>query len=188
MAAPSKITGTAVKPEKPKDTGRFITGTEGWKITLAAKLWEDTPYAPQQTASKPVAGSDKYAGGNPVKKKGADCSGSVWAIYKEAGFSYGPYTNTAGFKELVGTDEKFVKGGHFFKRVSMPQAGDIGWWQGHLAIYDKDVGKTDKGQDGNVWSASSPTSPRKFGPGRIDWYDNKNGAGAVTWYRYWKAS
>ena len=138
MAAPSKITNTVVKPEKQKDTGRFITPAEGRKIVSAAKGWVDTPYAAKGT---------KYAGGNPLKGKngGADCSGSVWAIYKEAGFPYGHYFNTVAFvnlvasdpnfitawlQKLVGTDENFIQGKHFFKEVFVPQAGDIGWWKG----------------------------------------------------------
>jgi len=99
MPAPSKITGTAATSAKPKGAGRFITVAEGRKITLAAKGWKGTPYAPQQKDGKLVTGSEKYAGGNPVKGKngGADCSGSVWAIYKEAGFSYGHYFNSVAF-------------------------------------------------------------------------------------------
>jgi len=175
--SPGNVTKLAATPQKPAGTGRYITPTEGLWIVAKAKFWKGTPY-----------GTGIYAGGNPTKDRGADCSGSTWKIYQEAGFSYGPYTNTVEFKKLVGTDSTFVKDKHFFKRVTMPQAGDIGWWKGHMAIYDNNAGKTDTGQNGNVWSASSPTSPRKFGPGRTDWYDNKHGAGAVTWYRYWKAS
>ena len=126
----------------------------------------------------------KYAGGNPVKDKGADCSGSVWAIYKEAGLSYGTYQSTATFPTLVGIDANFVKGTHFFKKVDMkvdtPQVGDVGWWNGHMVIYDLNAGKTDKQLAGNVWSASSPTSSRKFGPGKIDWYIDEYDAPAVS--------
>lgn len=136
-----------------------------------------------------------------MKKVGADCSGSVWAIYKEAGFSYGHYFNTVKFVNLVasdpnfiaawlqkmaGTETNFVKGQHFFKKVLVPQPGDIGWWEGHMAIYDVNAGKTEKGQVANLWSASQPGG-RDFGPAHTNFYDNKHGAGAVTWYRYWKA-
>ena len=186
MAAPSKTSNTATKSEKPKDTGRFISATEGWKITLVAKKWEKAQ-VPYVTGGKTL--------------KGADCSGSVWAIYKEAGFSYGPYANTVMFvnkvatdpdfiaawlQKLVGTDKNFVQGKHFFKKVTMPQAGDIGLWKGHMAIYDNNVGKTEKGQDGNLWSASR-TGGRDFGPARVDFYDGKDGFGKVVWYRYWMA-
>lgn len=208
MPAPTKTTAPAATSAKSKSAGRFITVAEGRKITLAAKGWKGTPYAPQQKDGKLVAGSEKYAGGNPVKGKngGADCSGSVWAIYKEAGFSYGHYFNSvafvnlvatdthfiiAWFKDLAGTEANFVQGKHFFKQVSHPQAGDIGWWHngksGHMVIYDNDAGTTEPNkQQGNVWSASNP-SGRAFGPGRIDWYDKQYNAPA-KWYRYWKAS
>lgn len=203
MAAPSKVVGPAVKAEQSKGNGRFIAAAEGLKITLMAKGWEGTPYAPQRKDGKLVPGSDKYTGGNPVKGKGADCSGSVWAIYKEAGFSYGSYFNSVAFvnlvatdthfivawlKDLAGTEASFVQGKHYFKQVSHPQAGDIGWWHngksGHMVIYDKNAGLTEPNkQQGNVWSASNPTG-RAFGPARIDWYDKQYNASA-KWYRYW---
>lgn len=204
MPTPSKTTNTVSKSEKPKGAGRFISATEGQRITLVAKGWAGTPYAPQRKDGKLVAGSEKYAGGNPLKGKdgGADCSGSVWAIYKEAGFSYGPYFNSvkfvnlvatdthfiiAWFKDLIGSDDSFVKGKHFFKQVDQPQAGDIGWWHngqsGHMVIYDVDAGKTENGLQANVWSASNPTG-RAFGPARIDWYDKQYNA-PPKWFRYW---
>lgn len=202
MAMPSKTPTTA----KTKGSGRFLTIAEGRKITLVAKGWKGTPYAPQHKDGKLVVGTEKYAGGNAVKGKGADCSGSVWATYKEAGFSYGAYFNTVRFvnlvatdthfivawvKDLVGQEADFIQGKHFFRQVSQPQAGDIGWWHngksGHMVIYDNDAGTTEPNkQQGNVWSASNP-SGRAFGPGRIDWYDKQYNAPA-KWYRYWIAS
>lgn len=195
MPTPPKTTTT--KPEKPKDTGRFITATEGQRIARVAKDWKDTPY-----------GTGKYAGGGAVKGKngGADCSGAIWKIYQEAEFPYGRYFNTVEFvnliatdshfivawlKDLVGTDADFVKGKHFFKQVALPQVGDIGWWNGHMAIYDNNAGVTDKGTEGNLWSARD--IGYKFGPARINWFDNyvvkKTGKnyGIVKWYRYWSA-
>ena len=153
-----------------------------------AKLWADadTPYAPRYKFKILVPGSGKYAGGNPVKGEGADCSGATWKIYEEAGFSYGSYHDTATFPALVGTDANFIKGKHFFKKVDTPQVGDIGWWNGHMAIYDPNAGKTEKGLVGNLWSASHPDG-RDFGSARVDFYDNKHDHGTVNWYRYWKA-
>ena len=121
-----------------------------------------------------------------MKDEGADCSGSTWKIYQEAGFSYAPYLHTAGFKDLVGTDQNFIKGKHFFKEVSSPQTGDVGWWKGHMAIYDKDAGTTPRGQVGHLWSASNPKGSG-FGVARTDFYDFKDGKGQIIWYRYWKA-
>lgn len=214
MPAPTKTTGTAVKPEKPKDAGRFLTATEGWKIARVAESWKGTPYAPVEKAGKRVPGSEKYAGGGAVKKEGADCSGSTWKIYKEAGFPYGPYINTALFvnrvatepdfisawlQKLVGSDKNFVEGKHFFKKVFAPQVGDVGWWHngkigegaaGHMAIYDISAGKTEPHKvDGNLWSATNRKSEYGFGPAHTNFFDNdqKYGYGIVTWYRYWIA-
>lgn len=163
-------TDTTVKEVRIKmSSGRFITAAEGQGIADKAKGWTDTPY-----------GTGKYAGGNAVKDKGADCSGSVWSIYKEAGLSYGDYTNTSGFTNLVGTDSNFVKGKHYFKKVAAPQVGDVGVWsngksgsdaRGHIAIYDAGAGKTQKKQDGNLWSATRPGGS-EFGPARIDFFDH----------------
>ena len=169
--------------EKAKETGRFITAAEGQGIVGVAKDWEKAkvPYV---------------SPGNT--KRGADCSGSTSAIYAEAGLGYG-HKGTAGFSDVVGTDANFVKGKHYFKKVYTPQVGDVGLWsngkkkeeaRGHMAIFDANAGFTDSPknkQPGNLWSASSPTSDRDFGPAKISFYDNKNNYGTVTWYRYWKA-
>ena len=82
-----------------------------------------------------------------MKGEGADCSGATWKIYEEAGFSYGSYQSTATFRTLVGADnDKEMKGKHF-KQVTTPQVGDIGWWNGHMAIFDLNAGKTGKEKD-----------------------------------------
>ena len=149
----------------------------GWKIAQVAKTWVDTPYAP--------IGS-KYSGGNAVKKAGADCSGSVWAIYKEAGYSYGNYFNTVRFvdvvasdphfiaawiQKLVSADESFVKGKHFFKEVFMPQVGDICWWPGHMSIYDPASGAAPPHNVlGNAWSERD--KGKNFSSVRYQWYDD----------------
>jgi len=179
--SPGNVAKLAATPPKPASAGRFISPAEGQSIVQRAKLWKGTPY-----------GTGTYAGSNPVSKKGADCSGSVWKIYQEAGFSYGAYTSTAGFKSLVGTDQNFVPGKHFFKQVNVPQVGDIAWWNGHMAIYDPHAGKTvPEGLDGNIWSARR--KGLDFGPTRQNWYDNyvdketSKNYGTVQWYRYWKA-
>ena len=195
MPTPTKTNTPAAKPEKPKAAGRFIAPTEGQRIARVAAGWKGTPY-----------GTGKYAGGGAVKNEGADCSGATWKIYAEAGFPYGGYFNTVRFvnliatdshfivawlKDLVGSDADFVKGKHFFKKVLTPQVGDIGWWNGHMAIYDNNAGKTvPEGAEGNLWSAR--TTGFNFGPARINWYDNyvdKTGKnyGIVKWYRYWSA-
>lgn len=172
-----------------------------------AKSWKGTPYAPLEKDKKLVSGSEKYKGGGAVKKEGVDCSGATWKIYAEAGFPYGRYFNTVEFvnlaatdphfivawlNDLVGSDASFVKGTHFFKKVSLPQVGDIGWWNGHMPIYDNNAGKTvPEGTEGDLWSARNTDFP--FGPSRIKWFNNyvdkKTGKnyGIVKWYRYWIA-
>jgi cell wall-associated NlpC family hydrolase len=166
-----------------KETGRFLTMAEGMRIVAAAKMWAGTPYGKK---------GGPYAGANPVKKKGADCSGSTWKIYQEAGFSYGDYTSAAGFKTIVGTDKHFVPGEHFFKQVSVPQTGDIGWWSGHMVIYDPSIAQdsTLRGLQQNpgtksVWSASSEKSTRNYGPAWSHWYSEGK---PPIWYRYYKAT
>ena len=215
MPTPSKTTNTAAKSEKPKATGRFISATEGWKIAQVAKSWKGTPYAPLEKDKKLVSGSEKYKGGGAVKKEGADCSGATWKIYAEAGFPYGRYFNTVAFvdlvasdphfivawlKDLAGSDADFVKGKHFFKKVSLPQVGDIGWWHngksgdaaaGHMAIYDQNSGMCGqrKNVEGNLWSAYNRKSGVNFGPAHTQFFDNdkESGYGIVVWYRYWIA-
>jgi cell wall-associated NlpC family hydrolase len=174
-------TDTSIKEVRiDMPTGRFIRVAEGQGIADVAKKWADAdvPYV-----------------SNGRTKQGADCSGSTSSIYAEAGFAY-PHHSTSGFPDLVGTDSHFIKGKHFFKKVDSPQVGDVGLWSngklgknasGHMAIYDANVGKTPKGLVGNLWSASNPTSSRKYGSARIDFFDHKSGYGTVTWYRYWKA-
>ena len=178
---PGNVAKQVVSSSKLADAGHFITVAEGQSIVMKAKLWKGTPY-----------GTGIYAGGNPVKASGADCSGSVWKIYQEAGFSYGSYTNTAGFMNLAGDDTNFIQGKHFFKLVSLPQVGDVGWWHngkgGHMAIYDPNSGMC--GQEnktaGNVWSASNARGPA-FGAAHSSWYD-KDYKIHVKWFRFWKSS
>ena len=127
-----------------------------------------------------------------MKGEGADCSGATWKIYEEAGFSYGSYQSTATFRTLVGADnDKEMKGKHF-KQVTTPQVGDIGWWDGHMAIYDPALAKDDELRNfqqpagtHSVWSASRPGSTRKFEPALSHWYHN---GVAPVWYRYYKVS
>lgn len=191
---PTKTITPAARPEKPKAAGRFITLTEGQRIARVAKSWKNTPY-----------GMGKYAGGGAVKDKGADCSGSTWKIYAEAGFPYGGYFNTVRFvnrvatdshfivawlKDLVGVDADFVEGEHFFKQVNQPQVGDIGWWHngkgGHMLIYDPASGPAPpKDAQGNAWSARTEGAP--FSSVRYQWFDDIFKT-PVKWYRYWKAS
>ena len=131
----------------------FVTPEEGERIIAVAKRWKDTSY---------------LKGGK--SRAGADCSGSVWGIYAEAGFHY-EYCWTAIFP----TSPRFKPSPN-----NMPQVGDIAWWDGHMAIYDPNAGMVFR-EVAHLWSASHPGG-RKFGPAAIQWYSKKYGP--VKWYRY----
>jgi RHS repeat-associated protein len=132
----------------------FITLEEGQQIVDSAKEWEDTPY-------------NSTPGSNRWKSTGADCSGSTWAIYHDAGYDYSylKYGTTAMFS----SNPLFKKSPN-----NSPQVGDVGLYSGHMVIYDPNAGK-----NRNVWSAHHTNGP-PYGPGRSSWY------GTPTWYRYYK--
>ena len=117
-----------------KTSGKgFVSFQEGQKIAAAAKGWVGTPY---------VTGGES--------KDGADCSGSVFGIYTEAGVPF-PRVSSFAFADLTQ-----------FKRVpgNEPQIGDVGYWPGHLMIYDPGAGTTRKGETANGWSATRPKAAR----------------------------
>jgi RHS repeat-associated protein len=130
--------------------GLDLTPAQQTAVSKAAQDWA--------TANVP------YAWGGTTKK-GADCSGSVSSIYKQAGIDIGRLT-TAGFKTSP-----------LFKPVGSGnslQIGDVGVYDGHVVIY----GGSDTGTTGrDVWSASHTGGPA-FGPANSSWYGNP------TWYRF----
>lgn len=141
-------------------------------------------YAPKDSSSL-----GRHKGGNPLKgmNGAADCSGAVWGIYRDAGLPYTYRNASIHFFDLVLKDgEVPVKGRHYFKQVSTPQTGDVGWWNGHVAIFDLGAGLCGIGNKivGNVWSASRPGG-RPFGPGHSSWYDKEYKTPA-KWFRYWR--
>lgn len=98
--------------------GRFIDEKEGWKIIDTAAGWEGTAYKMLGAASK--------------KGVAGDCSGSTYFIYKEAGFPY-VYQTSSNFID-------YAKKTNIFREIKLaagelPQAGDVLWWSGHMAIY-----------------------------------------------------
>jgi cell wall-associated NlpC family hydrolase len=116
-----------------------------------AKSWEGTYY---------------IFGGK--SRDGADCSGSTWAIYKEAGFLY-KYLPSASFPNSPNFRPS---------PDNVPQVGDIGRWNGHMAIYDPNA------PDGkNVWTAHRTGGP-PYGSYNFERYNKIYGT--VTWYRYYK--
>ena len=155
-ASPAPIEHPPGQDAKKSEKG-FISLQEGQKIAAAAKGWVGTPY---------------LMGGE--SKDGADCSGSVFGIYTEAGFPF-PRVSSYAFSDLVQ-----------FKKVpnNEPQAGDVGFWPGHLMIYESGSGTTRKGELANGWSATHPNG-LEFGVARYQWFDEHYKTG-VIWYRYLK--
>ena len=119
-----------------------------------------------QVAALVQAAQEWSAAGVPyvyggTTKAGADCSGSVSAIYAQAGMPLGRMSSG-----------DFARSNLFARTVGAPQIGDVGWFPGHVVIYG---GNTGPGMD--VWSASHTGGP-VFGPARSSWY------GTPTWYHY----
>ncbi len=123
------------------------------RIIAIARTWVGVPY--------------KLGGKN---KQGADCSGSVWCIYNEAGLPY-KYLQTSQFKNSC----SFVKLGP----NQAPETGDVGVYPGHVVILDPKAGPTYTGAPGDVWSAFHTNGPT-FGPAQQKWFP----PGAPDWYRY----
>ena len=126
---------------------RPITKREGLIIVAKAALWLGTRYT--------------YAG---TTKKGADCSGSTWSIYGEAGYPYGMiYRPTSQFP----MNPSFMEVIHGF-----PQEGDVAWWPGHVAIY---------AGEGQIWTAHHTGGPTYSKDALSNWVKRR---GSVRWYRY----
>jgi RHS repeat-associated protein len=129
----------------------FGSAEEGQRIVEVASRWIDTPY---------------IFGGK--SREGADCSGSTWAIYKEAGFPY-KYLPSASFPNSPSFRPS---------PDNIPQVGDVGRWNGHMVIYDPNAPNGN-----NVWTAHRTGGP-PYGPYQFERYNKIYGS--VTWYRYYK--
>ena len=105
----------AIALEATKTTD--LTPEEGKRIVAAAATWLDTKYALMGAASS------KGESGR------ADCSGSTWRIYEEAGFPY-RYQATATFLNYVKDSGRFRE----LKPEEARQDGDVLFWPGHIAI------------------------------------------------------
>jgi cell wall-associated NlpC family hydrolase len=121
----------------------FITPENLQKILSNAPSWKGVPYLRRGKT-----------------RKGADCSGSTWAIYGEAGSPY-LYRDSSSFP------------GSEFKEVPSPLPGDVVWWSGHMAIF---------AGEGKVWSARR--TGFVYGLYPIEWFIKDYGP--PTYYRYWK--
>lgn len=129
----------------------FISASDGKKIVQEASKWEDT----------------KYVWGGATTN-GADCSGSTWAIYRNAGFPY---------------DVKYRSSSQFahnpnFKMIpnTVPQAGDVAWWSGHVAIW---------AGDGDIWTAHNSGGHAYSKVPLSTWVKSRKGV-QPKWYRFCK--
>jgi hypothetical protein len=135
------IVPSASAAELPADTDkkprkRFLSVAEAHSIARQAQSFADkkVPYILRFKADE----------------SGADCSGSTYYIYNQAGYPYSPRASVAGFvakaKEGKIPFDKIPEG-------SSPQIGDVIVFKGngHMAIY---AGK-DKSGDDLMWTASS---------------------------------
>jgi cell wall-associated NlpC family hydrolase len=132
--------------ETTESKNNLISSEQGKLIIKVASTWAKTPYV--------------YGG---MAKKGADCSGSTYQIYKEAGFPYdrqyrssSQFSNNPKFKQLT---ENF------------PQEGDVAWWSGHVAIY---------AGNGEIWTATHTGGPAYHKDSLRSWEAKR---GKPKWYR-----
>jgi len=121
---------------------------------------------PQQQEAIINAANDWVAAKVPYvyggdSKTGADCSGSVSAIFAQAGMNIGRLTSG-----------QFAISKLFTRVTGAPAVGDVGVFPGHVAIYSGL-----QGANNNVWSAFHTGGP-VFGPGNSGWF------GTPVWYRY----
>lgn len=129
--------------------GTCISRSEGQRIVKEASKWENTIYV--------------YGG---TTKNGADCSGSTWAIYRDAGF---PYENKYKPSSQFGQNPRFK-----LISTSSPQEGDVAWWSGHVAIY---------AGDGTIWTAHRSGGHAYSRVPLPTWIKSRNGI-QPKWYRY----
>jgi cell wall-associated NlpC family hydrolase len=150
-----------------------LTTDEREKLMKIASECEGTPYAPLSDNVHRGNGAAKGATG------GADCSGSVWAIYAEAGFSY-PYAPTASFPSLASK-------GLFIKISDAEvQPGDIIYWPpissentrsaGHMMLYLSGAGQEMKALGARRTKTNFSEYPAK-------WFDSGR---TRQFYRYCK--
>ncbi|MCP1445037.1 RHS repeat-associated protein [Pseudomonas sp. GGS8] len=115
---------------------------------------------PVQQAAVKLAAQD-WSGSNVpyvwggATKTGADCSGSISSIYKQADIDIGRMTSG-----------QFSSSSLFEPANDELQLGDIGVYPGHVVLYGGDqTGASNR----DVWSASHTGGP-VFGPAKSSWY------------------
>jgi cell wall-associated NlpC family hydrolase len=131
--------------EASSSGNRDISLADGKNIVAAAVDWKNTPYAPD------IPSSESLAGAKARKKEGADCSGSTYHIFKEAGLPYN-YRQSSRFAESA--ERKEIP----FREISAEELrpGDVvlyeklkkGEYTGyHMSVYAGDA---------KVYSATNP--------------------------------
>jgi RHS repeat-associated protein len=141
-----------------------LTPAQGRAIASTAASWIGVPY--------------KFGGHS---KSGADCSGSTWAIYAQAGFKYSaaPVSTVSFTKAMV---KPTATPGYFFP-VENPRPGDVMLWPSHMAIYDPNAKSTcscSTQQGSNMFSATHRGGP-PYGPYNSRWWFGGN---TPVYYRY----
>jgi len=133
--------------ETAKNKDNLISSGQGRQIVRTASAWADTPYV--------------FGG---ITKTGADCSGTTYQIFKEAGF---PYDRSYRPSSQFSKNPKF-------KQVSVTsiQEGDVVWWSGHVAIY---------AGNGEIWTATHSGGPGYRKDSLKSWEARR---GQPKWYRY----
>jgi cell wall-associated NlpC family hydrolase len=133
--------------EEVQTVRRELTREEGQKIVDQAKTWEGTPYLSSGSGKDSVKGAQGKA----------DCSGSTYYIYVDAGYPYGKdYMHTRAFQTYVQSEESsFIE----IPDIQSAQPGDILFWPGHIAIYaefPEEENRVTFGRKDNMWTARRP--------------------------------
>jgi hypothetical protein len=146
----------------PTDKRSDLSPEDGARIAGKAEAWAGTMYAPSNTL---------YAGPNAKQGTAADCSGSVWAIYGQAGLPY-KYESSAAFASAAAS---LAIPFRQLDPSEAPQPGDVVVYaSGHMstvASIDSATGET------MVWSAHR--AGFRFGLFSVDYFQ-----GAQTRFRY----
>jgi len=133
---------------------QLATSLDGQRILAQGRGWIGTEY---------------LSGG--ATRSGVDCSHFVWKVYGEAGLPYS-YASTGSFvASLVVAPGKPPKPGQKFRRVTVPQDGDVVLYSGHMGLYVS--------ADRTVLSARSSSAGVSYG--QSSWFGS-----VLGYYRYIK--
>jgi cell wall-associated NlpC family hydrolase len=124
-----------------------LTDGQRESIRKAAILWIGTPYGyPTQSKECPAYGRpfgiNSKRGTREDPTSGADCNGTIWGVYREAGI---PYTDFSTHRDIMKKPN--------WRETKNPKMGDVVRWDGHLAIYKS---------PGVIWTAHNMNSTEGF--------------------------